>query len=243
MKTKKKAFLIELIISIFITLVSFVLAIIYKNQLIITIVSVMVCITSMQNIVSIFREKNSNYVFEQNINSIEKIVKHFKPYISVDELEIIERNFLKGKNSYLEPKIYIISNNLTNDKSQFSDEIIENINQGAIYVYITTYENKESIMELSEYIRQNIKDSTDFDNSFNIYIDDLLFLLSPEKYTIVIYDKNFSRLYPNNLRAFCCSQDNTTDGIYYFEMSYSNSCKIKSVVENYCKTHTTNLDK
>lgn len=216
----KKHFLIECIVSVLLTIVSLILAIIYKEESVITIVSATMTIVSVQNIANTFRDSNLNYIIERNIQQIQDNVNLSSQLISLNEVEKIEQGFCRNDSD--NATVYIVSNNLTNDSRQFLDKIISNINRGANYIYIVNEDQKKAISKLKAKIKSKIKKNYNIDDKFRVYVLSEFFIFCPQKYTLAIYDNDLE-LCAEGLRGFCCAQDNTDKGVYYFEMSFKNT--------------------
>ena len=169
----------------------------------------------------------------------EKVVYLHKEYVSVSELEIFESEFCNG--SYSEAIIYIISNNLTKDRSNFYDEIKSNISQGVKYKYVVNSEYKERAINLKSSV---IKDSEikNIDENFLIYVSDDLFTACPKKFTVSIYLKEHG-VFPCDIAGYCCAQDSSDGELYFFKMSSDNTNNMVSRVNNYInKLNSININ-
>lgn len=220
----KKHIWIEFIISTILAIVSFALSIIYKEDTI-TIISATLMIVSIQNIANIFRDSNLEYKIEENIHKIQDNVNLSSKFVALSEVEKIEQEFCHSDSD--NATVYIISNNLTNDGRQFLDKIVSNINRGANYVYIINEEQKVAINKLKSKIESKIKRNINIDDKFKVYILSEFFVFCPQKYTLAIYESDLE-LCGEGLRGFCCAQDNTDKGVYYFEMSFKNTQILKN---------------
>lgn len=107
------------------------------------------------------------------------------------------------------------------------DKIVSNINRGANYVYIINEEQKVAINKLKSKIESKIKRNINIDDKFKVYILSEFFVFCPQKYTLAIYESDLE-LCGEGLRGFCCAQDNTDKGVYYFEMSFKNTQILKN---------------
>ncbi len=164
----KRHFLIEFIFSVLLAIVSFVLAIMYKEENVITIVSATMTIVSIQNIANIFRDNNLNYKIEENIHKIQDNVNLSSKFVPLNEVEKVEQEFCRSDSD--NATVYIISNNLTNDSRQFLDKIILNINHGANYIYIINEEQKGAVSKLKTKIKSKIKRNINIDDKFKVYV-------------------------------------------------------------------------
>ncbi len=221
----KKHIWIESIISILIAIISFAVSIIYKKGDVATIISATIAIVSVQNIANAIRDSNLDYKIEENIHKIQDNVNLSSKFVALSEVEKIEQEFCRS--GYDNATVYIISNNLTNDGRRFLDKIISNINGGANYIYIINEEQKGAIKKLKSKINDKIKKSIDIDDKFKVYILSDFFVFCPQKYTLAIYESDLE-LCGEGLRGFCCAQDNTDKGVYYFEMSFKNTQILKN---------------
>lgn len=228
----KRYFWIEAIISVLVTIVSFVLAIIYKEESVITIVSATIAIVGIQNIANILRDSNLNYKIEENIHKIQDNVNLSSEFVPLNEVEKFEQEFCRGDSD--NAIVYIISNNLTNDSRQFLDEIISNINRGANYIYIINEEQKGAINKLKSKINKQIKKNININDRFKVYVLTEFFSFCPQKYTLAIYENDLE-LCAEGLRGFCCAQDNTDKGVYYFEMSFKNTQTLRNRINDIIK--------
>lgn len=230
---------IEFVISSILAIVSFIFSVIIADNTIVVIITATITIVSLQNATNVLRDNNNNSIIKKSIINIQEKTKFIDEYIYVDELEKIEREFCS--NDYNDATIFIISNNLTNDKTQFLDEIIQNISKGVKYVYIVNNEYRNATLEIKNIISNEINShfsKIDINEYFRIFIDNKIFEFCPQKYTIVIYDKGLADIYSDNLRGFCCAQDKTETGIYYFEMSHKNTKEMKSNILEFIETIT-----
>lgn len=109
----------------------------------------------------------------------------------------------------------------------FIYKIIANINRGANYIYIINEEQKGAISKLKSKIKSKIKRNINIDDKFKVYVLSEFFLFCPQKYTLAIYDNDLE-LCEEGLRGFCCAQDNTDKGVYYFEMSFKNTQMLRN---------------
>ena len=240
----KKRELIEFLVSLACTIVTFVLTIIYQNNIIIAIVTAMLTIVALQNITNIFREKSNkdilvNEILQSNERELTLIREQSEKvqaklniaskYIHINELETIERDFCyKAKER---ATIYVISNNLTKDKLQFLDEMIANIKHGVSYVYVVNKRSLLSATSLKNTITAAIeseKDQIDMQERFKIIEVDPGFSFVTAKYTLIIYDNGFVDISSDGSAGYCCAQDDTSDGIYFFPISYDNLIIIRN---------------
>ncbi len=220
----------EFVISLACTLIALILSIIFSDQIIAAIIAGTTTIVSIQNIANIFRDSKNNLEIEDEIHNIKSVIENSSKYIHINELEKIEHEFCEGtgKNA----TIYIASNNLTNDKRQFIDEIKLNIKNGVNYIYVVSDKYTKAAEQIKYEINKSLLNQTkvDINRQFKIYTSENLFKLCPQKYTIVIYDKDLSAVCTDNLKGFCCAQDNTNYGIFYFTLSYDYTKIIKDYI-------------